>query len=355
MWYNSSNDEFLRRKKRRNEQDTRIMKRKKLFSIASLLLGATLFAGCTDTNYKVVFGDYWYYHVDQPASGEVVETLTYKVNFTPADGWNNYSVNYTNGSYTTVLSVDKTKYEGKEVYKYETQLDIDVVFTYDGKTSETYSDQVSTVVYLEKAAKALAPLYSEKHVVSHSPVNGDITDKTFENFGYDYTVSVDYQTKKRTITNNKLAETEQNRTETIAVEINEKDAEKYSLIDNEALLLALRAVNPSSAVSHELLVYAPFSKETQKITASFAKAETAENISFKKDGADFKGNISYNPVTLSINAANSGASQTVWVANASDVKANEYRNMILRYEAPVAYNLGTLVYELDTATLAPKA
>ena len=192
MWYNSSNDEFLRRKKRRNGQEKHIMKRKKLFSIASLLLGVTLFAGCTDMNYKVNFRDLWFDNVNnQPASNEIVETLTYKVSFTSAEGWNNYSVNYSNGLYTTVLSVDKTKYEGKEGYKYETQLNIDVVFTYDGKTSETYSDQVSTVVYLEKSAKALAPLYSEKHIVSHSPVNGDMTDKTFEDFGYDYTLSVD--------------------------------------------------------------------------------------------------------------------------------------------------------------------
>ncbi len=330
------------------------MKRKNFLSIASLLLGASLLASCTDTNYKVGFNNYWYYNVDQPSTGEVVETLTYKVAFESADGWNNYSVNYSDGSYTSVLSVDKDKY-GREVYKYETQLNIKVTYTYDNKTSETYADQVTSLVYLEKAAKALAPLYSEKHVVSHSPINGDMSDATFEDFGYDYTVSVDYQTKKRTITNNKLSETETNRAETIDVEFDEKDTEKYSMIDNEALLLALRAVNPSSAVSHDLLVYAPFSKETQKITASFAKAEVAENISFTKDGAAFKGNISYNAVTLSINAANSGSSQTVWVANASDVKANEFRNMILRYEAPVAYNLGKLVYTLDTAVVAPRA
>ena len=330
------------------------MKRKTIVSISSLLLGATLLTGCTGTSYKVVFGDYWYYHVEQPTQGQTLEKLTYKVGFKSDAGWNNYSVNYTDGVYVTTLSTDTEKY-GKEVYKYDTSLTIKVAYTYDGKTSDTFTDTVTSTVYFEKAAKALAPLYSEKHVVSHSPQNGDISDATQQIPEYNYSVVVDYATKKRTVTNHKATD-ESYKSKTIDVEIEEKDLEKYSLIDNEALLLALRAINPSSAVSHELLVYAPFSEEAQKITASFAKKEIAENITFKqKDGTEFKGNISYNPVTLSINSSNSGAAQTVWVANADDVKANKFRNVILRYEAPVSYNLGTLIYTLDTAEFTEKA
>ena len=331
------------------------MKRKTIISISSLLLGATLLAGCTGTNYKVVFGDYWYHDVDQPTLGQTLEKLTYKVSFQQDLGWNNYTVSYTNGVYVTTLSTDTDKY-GREVYKYDTSLTIDVSYTYGGKTSDTFSDAITSTVYFEKAAKALYPLYSEKHVVSHSPYNGDLTDENVQNLAYNYSVAVDYSTKKRTVTNNKLEDGNANKSKTIDVEIADKDLEKYSLIDNEALLLALRAVNPSSTVSEKLLVYAPFSEETQKITASFAKKEIAENFTFKqKDGTEFKGNISYNPVTLSIDSANAGASQTVWVANADAVKSNQFRNVILRYEAPVSYNLGTLIYTLDTAEFTEKA
>ncbi|MBQ8323388.1 MAG: hypothetical protein IJX91_05425 [Clostridia bacterium] len=326
------------------------MKRKKILSLTSLLLGAALFAGCTSTNYKIAFGDYWYYTVDAHPS-ETLEKLTYKIDFTSDAGWNNYTVSYTNGVYETTLTTDKETY-GREVYKYETKLTIDVAYAYDGKTSETFTDTVTSTVYVEKVL--LAPIRSVKNVISHSPVNGDMTDETVKNLGYDYTVDVDYVTKKRTVTNNKLEENAANRSKTIDVEIDEKDTEKYSLIDNEALLLALRAVNPSSSASHELLVYAPFSEETQKITASYASKEIAEGISFKKDGVVITEDIYYNAVTLSINSNNSGASQTVWVANASNVKANDYRNVILRYEAPVSYNLGTLVYTLESAQFAAK-
>ena len=100
------------------------MKRKTLLSIASILVGTTLFASCTNTNNKVSFKQYWYR--DSATTTLSKETLVYNVSFEAGTGLdsNSYTLNYNNGKYTTTLSLEKDA--DKEFYRYETELTIDV-------------------------------------------------------------------------------------------------------------------------------------------------------------------------------------------------------------------------------------
>ena len=98
-------------------------------------------------------------------------------------------------------------------------------------------------------------------------------------------------------------------------------------------------------------VYAPFTNAVQTIKASFASKEEGTEFTFKKDAEEEKKSrvINYYPVTLSIDAENPGQSQTAWIAETGNAKDNLYRNVILRLETPISYNLGTLIYELSSA------
>lgn len=58
--------------------------------------------------------------------------------------------------------------------------------------------------------------------------------------------------------------------------------------------------------------------------------------------------VSYVPYSLAINDTAPGATQKVWVAETTKAENNEYRNVILKMETPLSFNLGTLVYELSS-------
>ncbi len=315
------------------------MKRKTMLTIGCLLLSATMLTACTTPSQKISFAPYWYRNAITPSDQDqqVVETLTYAVTFSPSDSWTNYEVNYTNGVYTTKLSVDNEKY-GKSVYKYETALSIDVAYTFGTVNSETFHDTVTSCVYFEKEGNGLTPIYSEKTFSNHSLSNVDMTLEEIQLLNY--SVTVDYQSMVSTVTNND--EPNRPNQKTFKVE----DTDKYTWLDNETLLFALRGVNPSSAVSHKVLVYAPFSEETQTITATFS-APQEKQFSFVDNGEEKTNKkLTYTSVSLAIDSSTPGQTQTVLIAHASDVQANEMRNVILSYQAPIAYNLGTLVYTL---------
>ncbi len=315
------------------------MKRKILFSVTSLLLGATILGACTDVNYKVTFKNYWFTDANVPTAS--TETLTYDVSFEKSNGIaEGYSVEYTNGKYTASLSM--LTENGKDIYRYETSLTIDVQYTYKKDVSESFTDTVKTRVDLERNAK-LTPISSHKEILNHAPTLNPTSLKE----GYtlvNYTVDTTYSGNggKTVVTNNA---TNKKETNTFSFE------DKYTWLDNEELLLALRGISQSATTSN-FYVYAPFSSNVQTIKAAFGSKTTGVEFEFKKDGADTatKAVIDYYPVTLSIDSKNSGSSQTVWIAATDDVMNNTHRNVILRMQMPVSYSLGTLVYTLESAT-----
>ena len=88
----------------------------------------------------------------------------------------------------------------------------------------------------------------------------------------------------------------------------------------------------------------------QSVSVSKSNAEKTE-FSFMiagKEEAAAKHDVSYVPYSLAINDTAPGATQKVWVAETTKAENNEYRNVILKMETPLSFNLGTLVYELSS-------
>lgn len=331
------------------------MKRKKIFSIAALVLGATLFTACTNVDHKVTFSQYWNYDVNV-APTNAVEELTYAVSFEQGSGItdNGLSLSYSNGVYTTKLSTQTV--DDKVLYYYETELKINVTYQLGEEKSATLADSVKSTVLFERPASinektTLRPLSSHKEVVSHSPVNGEIASVDEAYAEYDYTVDVTYELDgtagKAVVTNNQKQEGDALYKDENTFEI---DTEDYDYLDNEQLLFALRCLNPSQATAAKFLVYAPFSQTVQTVSTAFPTSASVANFKgITMDGETIDRDISYYPVTIEINATNSGSSHLAWIAKTTNASANAYRNVMLRYEAPVSYSLGTLIYELKTA------
>ena len=319
------------------------MKRKTLICLTSLLLCTTMLSACKGANYKVAFNPYWQQDVDDVPE-TTYEQLVYDVTLTNQNSYSGYKMQYKDGTYTTTLRSKRE--DGKLLYEYTTRLDISVCYISGTFQSEWMNDYVQSTILFHSTANALAPISSHKELISHSPMNQQINAETdFEEWKYSCVVDVDYSTNQSTVTMNPATEKE-----SVVVSEMKIDDKKYSYLDNEQLMLGLRALNPSTNSSTKVLVYSPFAKTTQTISATFDKKVTEENLSFEKDGQPYKADVQYYPVTIALEATNSGQKQTIWIAAAENVKNNLLRNVILRYETPITYGLGTLVYKLKSAT-----
>lgn len=317
-------------------------KRKTIFSAISILLCSATLTACA-TDHTVQFNAYWNYAVDLAPNVNATETLTYDIVFEADDGLqgeDGYTLLYQNGVYTTKLSSETV--EGKTYYKYETTLTIDVQYTY-GTQSDTFHDTTSTWVKFENSASGLRPIASHREFVNHSPTNAvvDSLDDCYKKVSY--VVDTTYESEKGKATVTKRADDPtKNVTQTNEFELDEK----YTCLDNEQLWFALRGINTSLNAMPTFQVYAPFSVEMQKAKATFSTSAEATEFSFVKDGQALNNvSISYNEVTLEIPKA----SQKLWIAKTLDATKNEYRNVLLKMETSVAYNLGKLTYKLREA------
>ena len=315
---------------------------KKLLSAIALALCTTTLTACAGVNSKVTFKEFWLEDVGiapNASTETVLEELAYDVTFKKDLGLDeNYTVNYQKGEYTTKLTLNQG------VYRYETSLSIDVTYTV-GDKSETMKDSVVSWVEFKKNAK-LQPIKSHKEIVCHSPANGGgskIEDCYAE---YDYTVDTTYNENglggKSVIVNNDGENKTDPQEQTFTIE------DKYTCLDNEQLLFALRGLSQSTSTA-SVSVYAPFSGVVQAINLSYSSLEKGTEFSFEKNDVSIKQVINYYPVSVKINAQLPGATQTVWIAETTDAHSNTFRNVILQLETPLSYNLGSLIYKLKSA------
>ena len=318
------------------------MKRKNILSSLALLLTTAVLTSCAGTSQKVIFSSNWQ-NDNTVQQNDLTETLEYAVSFEKGSPLSDaYSLNYTNGIYTTSLKTEQ--YNGRTIYSYETNLTIDVIYEMNAESTQL-QDTVYSLVKFEKTDKSLRPISSHKEVYSHSPSNGATElSKCYELFHYTVDISYNENYAGEAIIKNLANE---NATETKnSFSVN---TEKYTCIDNEQLLFALRGVNPSLSSTAKFNVYSPFVKATQRIKATFASEEGAD-FNFVRNGVAVKEAIQYYPVSIVLEQKNSGATKTAWMAKSKDVQSNTYRNVILRLETPLSYSLGTLVYTLKSAT-----
>ncbi len=316
------------------------MQAKKLTLFLAALLGATSLAACTDGDKKIDFNNYWQYN--SLTTGETVnETLTYKVAFEKGAGIAaaGYSLNYDEGSYVTTLETAANRTS----YVYKTVLEIPVTYEYEGE-SATFEDKITTEVTFLNASNGLRPISSTKTVVCHTPTSAASGSLESCFNAYDYTVVNTYaedDTKKGSAT---VTYKDTERTQTSSFDFGKGD---YSYIDNEQLLLALRAVSTTTSTG-KIEFYNPFLKTSQRANFSFKEAKTGEFLHTVNDAPLSSKEISYRAVSLTLDSKNPGGTQTAWIATTETTDKNTHRNVMLYLETPLSYSLGVLKYTLDS-------
>ncbi len=330
------------------------MKNKKLFSLCAVACSCFLFTACANTSSKMSFSANWYQDTTSKTISQTVETLEYTI--TPSyDGYEGlnddyFKTTYSTGTYVTTLK--PVEYEGETVYEYTTRSEIGVSFLHkaSGENTQVFTDVVqSTVLFTGIYNGGLRPIKSVKTIQSHTPVNGNPGNKDQCYVYYHYQVEITYtgvESGTCVLTDyegNILSE--KNKTKTNEFQI---DTKKYTYLDNEQILFALRGVPEAS---NKFLCYNASTDSVQTVNMVVGSAEGA-TYEFMMNGENKKADISAVPVSIEIDAINSGGAQNIWYAKTTSVKNNVYRNVMLKFERPIAYNIGKLVYTLTSATFA---
>lgn len=321
------------------------MKKKFLATISIAVASISLLTGCGTNNLTTAIKPYWLINSNFPDT-EFKETLVYDVSFKAGLGQTsiNYSLDY-DGTYTTTLeTVEKNQASGGIVYKYTTNLDIDVTYRYAGKT-ETFKDSVISQMVMEFKNSVLRPISMHKEIVSNSPINGannpSVPYDIYE-CAIDTVYNADGKSGNSTL-KNQLKENSTPKKSTFKAE------DRYTYLDNEQLLLAVRGIS-QTIQSATFFVYSPFTTTIQTVDFKLEEKVSDKDFKFTNNSVETTKIIPYIPIKFSISSGNTGETQTVWVASMESTDNNINRNLILHMEVPIAYKLGTLNYNLKEIT-----
>lgn len=334
MWYNGTipRENFT-------END---MKTKKILSTVVAVLGVAVLSGCGSSSKTVEFKNYWLKDSMAASVESYEETLVYDITFEKASGLDAmaYDLAYQNGSFTTNL---KHYSDGK--CEFTTKLTVDVVYTLDEGNSVTKEDSVETYVQFYRAQDGLTPIKSTKKIHTHSPKNVSKNATSVEDCYLEawYSIETDYADGEGVCVKQDLTvPTDASLYPTSGETFTFSMGEKYSYLDNEQLLIGLRAISTSTS-SATVKTYSPFTESVQKISVSFDSDEASGTFDVTENGVlNAKKPFTYRVAQTSIKVTNPGATQTAWFAT------EKSRNVMLRLETPLSFNLGTLVYSLKS-------
>ena len=353
-----------------------------IFAVAAAALG--IIAGCagcvscggcagcggSQTN-SVLTSSNWYTGTSYPGIqpsfivedgyADYAERLEYGVAFEKPESANSsYSVNYSDGEYTTEFYAVRFDWNGgktldregfradeKEVlYCFKTLLKIKVQYELkNGDKSEVFEDSVETESYFRAAGKSLQPVYSYRRTVSASPAgySASAVDEAYEKIDVTYENYYDRECKNVIYFINGE--------EQDAVEL---DDLSNTLFDNDYLYIAIRSMTLTENFSKQISLFSG-SNGLDDYTVSGSSKTLSEN-EIKQVSAALEKKGLFKPqedattvrtVAADINIASGkfqGTTQTVWYAALPENKDsdNVSRSTLLKISIPVPYNLGTL-------------
>ena len=323
----------------------------KKIRLAGLALAAPLclLCACT-TQSSLSFSANWYSDTALIENiSDTYEHLEYAVTFRGSED-ETHSVDYDDGIYTTTLRSKLYKLPdgtSETVYVYSTELSITGRYTYNGETSETFEDSVTSEVVFRNIKNRLAPVHSLKTVKSTSPVtNPDSLENSFLEYRYTYEVSYDVNLTQATVVYTDLAAENAEPKETVI-----PISVQGSYLDNEQILFALRGLDLSMEASFSSINPVGTKVESLSVASPASTTVSLKNADLNGTVKDYE--IDAYSVTLYYNSTLAGSAQTLYYAQTVP-SSNTYRNALLYMEVPVMNEMGTLCYSLVKAQFTSK-
>ncbi len=315
--------------------------------LACLALAAPVFAlsACTTGTAGLALSANWFLRTGDTPTSSANETLEYTVSFR-AEASNTF-LTYEEGSYQTVLTAENTALadgSSEMCYHLTSTLSIPVVYTVNGESAR-FEDSVVSDVWFRDVSHSLQPVRSVKKVVTHTPVTTEPTslDSAYSAYEYTYTVTYDAGCTTASIETVYTQPEAQPHSETVSIA-----SSGGTFFDNEQILFALRGVSFSSGFSFQTIN--PVKYATATVSTAETPASAEETLPFSIDGTEGDHTLTTYTFSIGYGGTNPGQPQTLTYAGVTDANNNLYRSALLRMEAPVMNSLGTLVYELKSAT-----
>ncbi len=321
------------------------MRKKHLFGLL-LLAPIGLLAGCGGT-LTLSFSPNWFYNNTIESLGGTNERLEYEVSFAPSqiEGIN---VSYNNGTFVTTLTAESIAQGEKTVlaYRFHTELNISGKYINGSEESDPFEDYMVSTVWFTKAEDGLRPIKSEKTVRATVPFTEKDSDAWVMTYEFGYNFAYDEELRNAEYTMEITAPAPRKKQENGTVKLN--PGETY--IDNEEILMALRGLSFSASASPvPFVTIDPQTKKTVKVNYS-AEARNVAIPSFTCNGERIEGSIDAVQVSCNYNANHPGPTRSFLYAARTDENSKKYRSVLLRFENPVMYSLGTMTYTLTNAT-----
>lgn len=326
-------------------------------SFATVLLLAPLLVGaaCAPGIQRTEIQTNWYRNTglgDDIAGTR--ETLEYSVAMSESTPHNGLTADYSDGVYTmTLVNAPITRENGTaEGYILETSLSVNVKFTFQGTSTETMNDTVSTRVEFLPVGSNLQPVRSSKTAHTHVPNDAPQSmESVFAEYHYTYAVEYnDARTKAAVTYTDRLPNAAGKVPDPISRELDIES--KYTFLDNEQILFALRGMNLSSSITFRTIN--PTMNSVQEVSLRAAAKEVTESVSFERNGEPFSADALAATELRVGYGGNVGQGVTVVFAKKTSDTDNTNRNVPLRMEYPVIRSLGTMRYTLTKASLAEK-
>lgn len=338
--------------------------KKKLIATLAIALSAMTITACSTTS-KPTFTPNWQSNVLSKEFKGTTETLVYDVTFekTAFLQKDYYTVEYCGqdnsvpGTYTT-----KLEFLDDGTYKYSTDLSATVTYTMtnDPASQAVFTDSVKTEVIFHQTGKFLQPISSKKTVHCYSPKNAAATELKYAYTEFNYEFFIEYN---EDLTQGTLTRTDYSNPRTLLSSSRypdgvaqlsfEIDQKKYLYLDNEQLLLALRALSNKELASAKKLLSYNASMLTVDSFSTTPGTAAKTNFELALNGEEAKSYaIDYTPVTLKNEGKNATLTQELWYAQTTESTTNKYRNVLLKMVTPIHYNIGRLTYSLRSATFS---
>ena len=312
---------------------------------------AVLLTGCASTPTASVFGgSYFLSDYENLSVGTVNETSVYNVTF---DKNENSKVGFTldTGKYTT--HVFTSEYNGTRCYRLDTTLEMKGAYVIDDQPTDV-DDTITTTAYFYGLDNAFKPMYSERHVRSHSAV---YANNKYEIKYYEYDLTTCYDDNKATVT---FAPNTETSTGTYSLDAGEtvyKDVFKNTYFDNETLLFAIRAFKLSTSFSTTFESIDAISKTKRTLYVSSSSGTNSDSSAAKEtlDVSYTNGGEKISKVeTFKLNLAVSGTfTGNPIVLNYSDPSDKKTGQQLIKMQTQMtgsAGTIGTLTYSISSVT-----